>query len=407
MKNVRRKSFRNALLMAMAVFLPLSAVSYADDLPMASPEAMGVDSTPLVAMSKWLRNDKHNIHSMIIVKNGKVIYERYTDNLSRHANFASYSVTKVITALMLGDLFKSGALSLNSEIEPILSKARPDLAPEFADKYGITVNNLLCMSSGLGFEDPSYGSQIYFDAPDFLAHSVKAKPMTNPNTVFNYNDINPIYMSSIITQASGKTLPELAQSEIFGPLKMEHYTWSNGDQTGLNSSGWGIRLRTIDYAKIGMLMLNNGKWDGKKVIPASWIKKMETPCATSAFAGPGPLFINGYVKTEPEFTTSGFKGQFITVLPESNTVIAVNGTFDIDPDEDFFFHPDAPAGSIDPKKKIYNLMLHNYILPAIHPVGKVYPSVSKSVSLKKEMELALQSKGEPNIFLDLPDTPQR
>ena len=410
MKSVKKLRFLNVFLITTALFLPLPTVSFAatdTDLPVASPEAVGVDSAPLVAMSRWLREGNHNIHSVVIVKNGRLIYERYTDNLSRHANFASYSVTKVITALMLGNLFESGKLSLTSEIEPILSKARPDLASKFADKKGITVNQLLCMSSGLGFDDPDYGRQIYFNAPDFLTHSVKAKPITTPDTVFNYNDINPIYMSAIITQASGKTLPELAESGIFDPLNMLHYSWVNGDQTGLNSSGWGIRLRTIDYAKIGLLMLNNGKWNGKHVVPADWIKKMQTPCATSAFAGPGPLFINGYVKSEKEFTTSGFKGQFITVLPESNTVIAVNGTFDIDPDEDFFFHPNAPANSIDPKTKIYNLMLHDYILPAIHPAKKVRPSDGKLASLKQEMGMALQSKGKPNISLAPPDMPHR
>jgi CubicO group peptidase (beta-lactamase class C family) len=358
-------------------------------------------------MSKWLRDDQHNIHSIIIIKDGKLIYERYTDNLTRHANFESYSVTKVISALLLGKVMEQNGLSLATEIEPFLRQARPDLASQFADKRGINVGHLLCMSSGLGYEDKEYASQIYFKAPDFLAHTARAKALRAPGTEWNYNDINPIYLSALIAQASGKTLPELAESSFFDPMHMSHYVWGNGDKAGINSAGWGIRLRTVDLAKFGLLILNHGRWNGRQLTPASWVSTMQGPCGTVDFAGPGPLFRQAYVKSEPEYTTSGFKGQFITVLPQSNTVIAVNGTFDIDPDEDFFFNPNAPAGSIDPNKQIYHLMLNRYILPAIHPTGPVEISQNKRAALYQELQMALRSKGKANISVDAPDLPQR
>src|SRR4051794_2176035 len=409
--NSRFSGYFPLLPIVMAMWLPMNSVAHDkdkdSDLPSATPESVGVDSVPLVAMSKWLRDDQHNIHSILIIKNGRLIYERYTDNLTRHANFESYSVTKVISALLLGKLMEHYGLSLSSEIEPFLSQARPDLASEFADKRGINVGHLLCMSSGLGYEDNNYGNEIYFKAPDFFAHAAKAKPLKAPDTEWNYNDINPIYLSALSTQASGKTLPELAESLFFGPMNMNHYVWGNGDKAGVNSSGWGIRLRTIDLAKFGLLILNNGNWNGQQLTPANWVATMQSPCKTANFAGPGPLFHQAYVKSEPEYTTSGFKGQFITVLPQSDTVIAVNGTFDIDPDEDFFFHPNAPAGSIDPNKQIYHLMLTKYILPAIHPTHPVESSANEQAALHQELQMALRSKGKANISMDAPDIPQR
>ena len=404
----RSRFFATLILLVMAMWLPMNSVAHDkdSDLPSATPESERVDSAPLVAMSKWLRDDRHNIHSILIIKNGKLIYERYTDNLSRHANFESYSVTKVISALLLGKVMEQSGLSLATEIEPFLEQARPDLTSDWADKRGINVGHLLCMSSGLGYEDNNYGNQIYFVAPDFFAHTAKAKPLKAPGTEWNYNDINPIYLSALFTQASGKTLPELAESSFFDPMDMSHYVWGNGDKAGANSTGWGIRLRTIDLAKFGLLMLNQGRWNGRQLTPANWISTMQSPCAIANFAGPGPLFRQAYVKSEPEYTTSGFKGQFLTVLPQSNTVIAVNGTFDIDPDENFFLNF-VPQSSIDPNTQIYHLMLNKYILPAIHPTGHVESSATKRAALHQELQAALRSKGKPNISLDAPDIPQR
>src|SRR3954451_10683691 len=134
--NSRFSRYFPLLPIVMAMWLPMNSVAHDkdkdSDLPSATPESVGVYSVPLVAMSKWLRDDQHNIHSILIIKRGRLIYERYTDNLTRHANFESYSVTKVISALLLGKVMEDNGLSLSSEIEPFLSQARPDLASEFA-----------------------------------------------------------------------------------------------------------------------------------------------------------------------------------------------------------------------------------------------------------------------------------
>src|SRR5215831_5220101 len=96
------------------------------DFPAASPESVGVDSKPLVELSKYIRDKKLDVYSFLVVKDGKLIFERYGNKLTRNANYESYSMTKVVAALIAGKLNEEGELTLNTKIAPILAKFRPD-----------------------------------------------------------------------------------------------------------------------------------------------------------------------------------------------------------------------------------------------------------------------------------------
>src|ERR1700722_3415776 len=95
------------------------------DFPTATPESVEVDSKPLIELSKYIRDKKLDVYSFLIVKDGKLIFERYGNKLTRIANYESYSMTKVVAALIGGKLNEERKLTLQTKIAPILAKFRP------------------------------------------------------------------------------------------------------------------------------------------------------------------------------------------------------------------------------------------------------------------------------------------
>lgn len=104
-------------------------------LPTAQPEAVGVDSTRLVALSEWIRRDRLDVRSLVVVKDGKVVFERYSEGVGRDYNHELYSVTKFISALLVGTLVGDGKLAVSDAPAPRLAAARPNLAP--ADRKSV------------------------------------------------------------------------------------------------------------------------------------------------------------------------------------------------------------------------------------------------------------------------------
>ena len=137
------------LLSLTAAMLCITAHAADKDMPTVVPESIGVDSAPLVRMSAWMRADKMDVRSLVVVKDGKIVFERYGDGLTRDNNYELYSVTKTITSLLVGVLEGEGKLNPSMKVAPLIARARPDLASQLADKQDIELRHLMSMSSGL------------------------------------------------------------------------------------------------------------------------------------------------------------------------------------------------------------------------------------------------------------------
>jgi len=367
----------------------------ADGLPTAQPEAVGVDSTKLVALSQWIRRDQLDVRSLLVIKDGKLVFERYGNNLSRDYNHELYSVTKFISALLVGTLVGDGKLSPQDTPAPRLAMARPDLAPALADKQTIQLRHLMSMSSGLSYKLVEGTDTLYFGVPDRLRVAASAAVRTTPGTEFDYIDVNPVLVGAAVTQAAGQPEDRYAEARLFRPLGMTHYHWTGADGKGAVSGGWGLRLRSIDMAKLGMLMLDQGRWNGRQIVPASWVARMTTP------SGPAPdygyyCWVNNIVKSEREFSAMGFKGQFITVLPKENAVIVMNSIMSTE------------GGLRDAKYlDLYRRMVNDYVLPALQAGKSVKPDAARTAALREELELARTSKGVPGTALAFNDTPEQ
>lgn len=371
-----------------------SPASKADpDFSVASPEAVGVDSQDLVQLSQWIRQQKLDVHSLIVVKDGKLIFERYSGGVSRDYNYELYSVTKGVTALLAGILIDQGALNLNDTIPGTLSKWRPDLKTDFADKQNIELRHVLSMSSGLHYDFKPKNDPLYYDAPDRLKLAAETHAKVPPGTAFEYTDINPIFAAAMLSTAAGMPIEQYAQTHLFGPMGMKNAVWDRADKSGLVSSGWGLRLRAVDMAKIGLLVLNQGRCRGKQLVPQRWIAQMVSPAVVPYFGY--YWWINNVVQSEPEYDSMGFKGQFITVLPERNTVIVMTSLMSVE------------GGLRDAQNlQAYRRMVADYIIPALQNKRHAQPSAERSAALHRELELSSQSQGVPGTSADPTDAPR-
>ncbi|MFC5523280.1 serine hydrolase domain-containing protein [Polaromonas jejuensis] len=366
-------------------------------LETAAPEAVGVDSALLVRMSEWIRKDKLDVRSLLIIKDGKLIFERYGDGLTRDHNYELYSVTKTITALTFGVLAGEGKIATTDRVAKWLLKDHPEFEQALGDKKDIELGHLMSMSSGLLYKQVEGSDPLYFQAPNRLKVALGTVPRIPPATLFEYTDANPVLVGAAMAAAAGQREDRYAEERLFKPLGMRNYRWTGADQTGTVSGGWGMRLRAVDMAKLGMLMLNDGQWQGKQVVPASWIRQMSTPSSQATAQDYGYYtWINHIVRSEPEFGAMGFKGQFITVLPKERAVVVMTGIL-------------ATDGGLRTGTYLnqYRRMVNDYILPAMKTIPRPQVTEAAQQALRKELELSAQVKGVPGTGLAFNDAPEK
>jgi CubicO group peptidase (beta-lactamase class C family) len=398
------KLFRQTVLAAMlgaALHAPATAqpgdAGIEPGIGIAAPETVGVDSAPLVRLSEWIRKDRLDVRSLLVVKDGQLIFERYAAGLGREHNYELYSVTKTITALTFGALAGEGRISTSDRAATWIAKTHPQLAPALADKKDIELGHLMSMSSGLLYKQVEGSDPLYFQAPDRLKVALSTVPRIPPATRFEYTDANPVLVGASIAAASGMPEERYAEEHLFKPLGMRNVHWTGADQGGMVSGGWGLRLRAIDMAKLGLLLLDGGRWQGRQVVPADWIQRMSTPSAQATALDYGYYcWINHVVESEPEFGAMGFKGQFITVLPKQHAVVVMTAILPTD--------GGLRTGTY---LNLYRRMVNDYILPAIQATPKPVASEAARAALQRELALAAQSQGVPGTDLAFNDGPER
>ncbi len=368
----------------------------AGDLPAVAPEAVGVDSAPLIRLSEWIRRDDLDVRSLVVIKDDKIIFERYNNGLTRDNNYELYSVTKTITSLLVGILNGEGRLSPDDKVAPLIAKARPDLASELADKQDIELRHLLSMSSGLRYQTKEGTDPLYYAAPDRLRVAVTSRADLAPGKKFDYIDVNPVLVGTAVSVAAGEREDKFAEENLFKPLGMSHYRWDGVDGTGSVAGGWGLRLRPVDMAKIGLLMLNGGQWQGRQIVPQAWIKQMTTPSPAAPDYGYYCWIHHVVEKGQPEFGAMGFKGQFITVLPAEHAVVVMTSLLPTD------------GGLRDATYlNLYRRMVNDYIIPAMNPAQKPLATEARSQALRDELELASKTRGVPGTATAFNDAPER
>ncbi len=240
-----------------------------DGLKVSTPEEQGVDGNLLSEMSYFLKKSR-KINSVLILKNGYLLFEEYYGGFNEKSNQCIWSCTKTITSAMIGIAIDKGLIKRVNE--KVL-----DFFPEYEfknidrRKKEITIEHLLTMSSGLPGKSGLLELSYYHD----WVKAVIDEPMKyEPGTVFDYSTGNTHILSAILQKATGMDLLAYTMENLFGPIGISknNLFWSR-DPQGIYTGGHGLNMRSRDMAKFGLLYLNKGRWNGKHIVPEYWVEK--------------------------------------------------------------------------------------------------------------------------------------
>ena len=303
------------------------------DLPRAeTPDSV---TKAMDAFFQEVAADSLDIHSVMIVKDGSVIFSRWQSEGVDSVPHVLHSVSKTFTATAVGLAIADGKMALTDKIVDYF----PDKLPaEVSDNLkAMTVRDLLTMSCGHD-DDPSGTIRSAGDdwVTAFLSYPVKHKP----GTFYCYNSLGTYVLSAIVQQVTSEKVLDYLTPRLFEPLHIEKPRWEESPQ-GINCGGWGLYLKTEDLAKMGQLLLQEGEWNGQQLIPAEWVSEMSKKQVESV--NPGTRledaeakgmtletsdWMQGYGyqmwRCRPGcFRADGARGQYIIVVPDKNAVIAV------------------------------------------------------------------------------------
>ncbi|HVE77331.1 MAG TPA: serine hydrolase [Gemmatimonadaceae bacterium] len=265
-----------------------------------------------------------NVRSLLVVRHGVIVYERYFAGATDSTVFDLRSATKSLTSALVGVAVGRGAIrSVTQRLPAFIPEYfanNPDVDPR---KRDITLRHLLSMESGLDWDETR--------APPFRPGAdpvveILGRPMRErPGVSFNYSSGNSHLLSAAAGRATGRVGLTLANEALFEPMGMplERLRWFT-DPYGRLSGGAGLHLRAREMAKFGWLYLNSGCWEGRQLLPAEWVRESVRRWSTTPGGGAyGYQWWLGTSGGQPIFWALGYGGQFIFVVPGLDAVVVM------------------------------------------------------------------------------------
>ncbi|MGL5011933.1 MAG: serine hydrolase domain-containing protein [Paracoccaceae bacterium] len=290
-----------------------------------SPLPPGPPATLSPEIQSWITD--RSITGLVILKDGQLVHESYYLGTTPDDLRISWSVAKSFLSVLFGILEAEGAFA---SLDDPVTKYAPALAGSAYD--GASIHDVLTMSSGVAFNEDylDFNSDInrmgrvlaLGGSMDGFAAGLTTRA-ADPGTRWHYVSIDTHVLGMVIRGATGRDIPELMNEKLLGPLGLEADPIMLTDGDGVSFVLGGLNMPTRDYARLGQMVLQQGQWQGRQIVPADWIATSTSPQAADgsaygyqwwipANAAPGEVFAHGIY------------GQFIYINPGAGVVIAVN-----------------------------------------------------------------------------------
>lgn len=291
---------------------------------LSTPEAEGMDAKLLEQIDDYVKQKRYRlINSVIIVKNGKLVYERYFNKCNENTRHSIKSVWKSILAIAVGICLDKGLI--NNLDEPI-----GNYLPAFAGHNHhyhklITIRHLLTMSSGI-----YWNGGVHYHCPmmqqmmrtnDWLSHIADIDMHSVPGMNFQYKEWDVMLLSAVIGKAYGSTSYDLIYHEMYKPLDIASGIWPSspcGFSYTVMKGEEQSDLSARDMAKVGLLFLGDGSINGKQIVSPAFVKQAITP------SYPSYGFL--WWLSPAGYGCRGFGGQEVNVIPEHQFVSAIQAT---------------------------------------------------------------------------------
>jgi CubicO group peptidase (beta-lactamase class C family) len=350
--------------------LPAPAPALVEGLSVSTPETQGMDSVLLAQMLEEISASKTKIYSVIVLRHGKLVTEAYFHPYTRETKMHIQSVTKSVVGALVGKAVSRGALK---GVDETLLDYFPNrmVANLGQAKEAIQIRHLLSMSSGLDCQEFSAAGPKMEQSSGWVQFMLDLPVVSQPGTKFGYCNGNVHLLSAILEKTTGQSAREYANQELFAPLGIPaapEAEWGS-DPQGYTLGGYGLHLRPVDLAKLALLYLNKGQWNGQQVLPAAWVEESTRPWIQKEDASDSAY---GYMWTvypgQEHYAALGLGGQQIHVYPAKDLAVVVTAGLEA--------YAEAPA---------IEKMLSQYILPAVKSEQSLKADESATLRLQNAL----------------------
>ncbi len=297
----------------------------------ATPESQGMGSSLLIDMLDTILKKGLEIHNVLIIRNGYLVLDAYsypfTPDIPHHIDACTQSITSALVGIAIDKGY------ITDVDQPLLDFFPHRVVRNVdANKKRLELENLLTMTSGFECSDPFLYLQsgmmnMILDAnlrmsADWAQYIVDLPMAEPPGNRYRYCNYDPFLLSVIIQDKTGMNALAFAKRHLFGPLGISDIGWGSNPK-GITLGYGELFMRPQDMAKIGFLYLNEGLWDGKRIISSKWINVSTMKhIDTNLLPGYG---YHWWVVRPGIYTAAGNKGQFIIVAPGKNLVAVFTG----------------------------------------------------------------------------------
>lgn len=305
------------------------------------PKDQGMNEELLNQIDADVTKNNAKLNSLLIVRNDRIVYEKYYHNKNKDSYTPVFSVTKSVVSALTGIALQKGFLKSTDQK---ISEFLPEYFANQDDprKKDITIRHVLTMNGGL--EPVDRNIQTWFQSRDWIADTIDKPMERDPGTGSMYNTGLTHLLSGVLTKATGMSTKAFADQYLFGPLQITNYIWDQ-DPKGIYVGGTGLSLTPRDMAKIGYLYLHKGEWEGKQIVPKDWVEASTQKQAKDVDYG--YLFWINPSKKPYSYEANGYGGQYIRIIPDLDTIVVITSNAEL-------------PGSSNPTD-----LIDKYIIPAI------------------------------------------
>jgi CubicO group peptidase (beta-lactamase class C family) len=283
---------------------------------------------------EWTIDDymaANRVSGLLVIKDGKVLLEKYGLGRKPLHRWTSFSVAKSVTSTLVGAAIQDGKIK---GLDSLVTDYVTELKGSGYD--GVTVRQLLMMSSGVkwneDYADPNSdvaraGAAILEPGVNPLVSYMRRLPRANePGTKFTYNTGETDLVGVLVSKAVGKSLSEYASEKLWKPYGMERDGIWMTDLGGHERGGCCMSMTLRDYGRVGQFILDGGKAGGQQVLPEWWVGQATTPQITNGAPPPGYGYF-WWMSPGGNFDARGIFGQGISVIPSERLIIVQNAAW--------------------------------------------------------------------------------
>ncbi|HEX5264321.1 MAG TPA: serine hydrolase, partial [Phenylobacterium sp.] len=283
----------------------------------------------------WTTDDymkAYRVSGILVLKDGKVVLEKYSLGRKPSDRWTSFSVAKSVTSTLVGAAIQDGKIkSLNDPVTHYIPELRGSAYE------GVTVRQMLMMSSGVkwneDYTDPNSdvakaGGSVTEPGINPMVSYLRKLPRANkPGTTFHYNTGETDLVGVLVSNAVGKSLAEYASEKIWKPYGMESDAYWMSDLGGYDRGGCCISMTLRDYGRLGQFILDGGKIGEKRVVPADWVAEATRVEIDNGSPAPGGYGYFWWITSPDRYDAIGIFGQSITTYRKERIIVVQNAAW--------------------------------------------------------------------------------